>query len=199
MNMLIDRLPKTVPIGGKDVPIRTDFRISMMFELLMTDAARTDEEKIIGALNLYYKEMPSDLNEAAEQMILFYKCGKEENEYTKKLAESKSERKRVYSFDYDDDYIYAAFLGQYGVDLNSAKMHWWKFRAMFNGLTDDNEFVKIMSYRAIDITRDMSKSQQDFYRKMKRIHEIPQSKEEQEKQNQIEQILMHGGDLSGLL
>ena len=197
--MLIDRLPKTVVIGGKDVPIRTDFRISMMFELLMTDEARTEKEKIIGALNLYYKELPSDLNEAAEQIIWFYKCGKEENEYTKKLAESRSERKRVYSFDYDDDYIYAAFLGQYGVDLNKARMHWWKFRAMFNGLTDDNEFVKIMSYRAIDITKDMSKSQQDFYRKMKRIHEIPQSKEEQEKQSQIEQILMHGGDISGLL
>lgn len=200
MNMLIDPLPKKVEISGKKYEIRSDFRISILFELMMLDPEVPDDMKVVNGLNLYYPELPGDIEEASNKMVWFYKRGKEDNAYTKKLAEKEVEKDRIYSFDYDDDYIYAAFLYQYGIDLNNIKyMHWWKFRAMFNSLTDENEFVKIMGYRAMDITKDMSKEQQKFYRKMKKIHEIPKSKDEAEKQEQIESILMNGGDLSGLI
>lgn len=200
MNMLIDPLPKRVDIGGKSYEIRTDFRISILFEIMMLDPEVPDDMKVVNGLNLYYPKLPGDIEEACDKMLWFYKCGREDNAYVKKLAESKSEDKRVYSFDYDDDYIYAAFLRQYGIDLNGVKhLHWWKFKAMFNSLTDDNEFVKIMGYRAVDITKDMSKDQQRFYRKMKKIHEIPLPKSEQEKQDAITEALMNGGDLTGLL
>ena len=42
-------------------------------------------------------------------------------------------------------------------------------------------------------------SQQDFYRKMKRIHALPARREEQELQDELEQILLRGGSLKEFL
>ena len=113
---------------------------------------------------------------------------------------ARKSKTRVYSFEYDDDYIYAAFMTQYGIDLQDIEyMHWWKFRAMFNSLTNQNEFVKIMEYRSIDLKDDMPKEQKSFYRKMKRIHALPSMDDEDERTNAIAEALMGDGDLSGLL
>lgn len=106
----------------------------------------------------------------------------------------------MYSFEYDDDYIYAAFMTQYGIDLNSIEyMHWWKFRSMFNSLTNQCEFVKIMEYRSIDLKDNMPKEQKAFYRKMKRIYALPSMDDEDKRTNAIAEALMGSGDLSGNL
>ena len=55
MNLLIDLLPTTVDIEGIEYEINSDFRTSILFELLMQDVEIEDEEKIIQALQLYYK------------------------------------------------------------------------------------------------------------------------------------------------
>lgn len=46
MNLLIDKLPDTVNVGDAVYPIRTDFRISVMFELLMQDEELSSIEKL---------------------------------------------------------------------------------------------------------------------------------------------------------
>jgi len=42
MNMLIDLLPEYVELGGAEYPINTDFRVSILFELMMEDASVPD-------------------------------------------------------------------------------------------------------------------------------------------------------------
>ena len=89
---------------------------------------------------------------------------------------------------------------QYGIDLQDVEdLHWWKFRAMFNSLTNQCEFVKIMEYRSIDLKDDMPKEQKSFYRKMKRIYALPSMDDEDERTNAIADALMSDGDLTGLL
>lgn len=199
MNILIDVLPESVMVDGEEYEIRTDFRTSMLFELLMQDNDVEPKEKTKKALKLYYPVIPGNINEAVEAILWFYRCGKEDNPQRQKMNAKKG-KTRVYSFEYDDDYIYAAFMTQYGIDLQDVEyMHWWKFRAMFHSLTNQNEFVKIMEYRSIEIKSDMPKEQQSFYRKMKRLHALPVEKSEDEKMNAIEKALLNGGDLTGLL
>ena len=106
----------------------------------------------------------------------------------------------IYSFAYDDEYIYAAFLDQYGVDLQDVpSLHWWKFKAMFQGLKSDNRIVEIMGYRSMEISPQMSKEQKQFYRKMKKQFAIPLPQSEREKLSAIEEALLNGGDVSKLL
>lgn len=199
MNILIDVLPESVTVDGEEYEIRTDFRTSMLFELLMQDNEVKPQDKTKKALKLYYPVIPANINEAVEAILWFYRCGKEDNPQRQKMNAKKG-KTRVYSFEYDDDYIYAAFMTQYGIDLQDIEyLHWWKFRAMFHSLTNQNEFVKIMEYRSIEIKSDMSKEQQSFYRKMKRLHALPVTKSEDEKMSAIEKALLNGGDLTGLL
>ena len=199
MNILIDELPDTVMVGGEEYEIRTDFRISMLFELLMQDGSVEPADKTKQALELYYPVIPGNYKEAVEALLWFYKCGKADNPQKQKINARKS-KTRVYSFEYDDDYIYAAFMTQYGIDLQDVEdLHWWKFRAMFNSLTNQCEFVKIMEYRSIDLKDDMPKEQKSFYRKMKRIYALPSMDDENERTNAIADALMSDGDLTGLL
>lgn len=197
MNILIDSLPESVEVDGENFEINSDFRTSILFEIMMQDNEVDERNKIINALNLYYPVIPENKEEAVKKILWFYRGGKED-----KFVEGKSEKGSndlIYSYDFDDEYIYAAFLDQYGVDLQESYMHWWKFRAMFKSLNEDNEFVKIMGYRAMKITNTMSKEQQEFYRKMKKLHEIPRSKKENKKIEDIEKALLGDGDLSKVL
>ena len=77
MNILIDRLPKTIDVGGKEYKINSDFRASILFELLIQDRALTDEQKIIQALQIYYEEIPEDIEGAINEILRFYSLGKE--------------------------------------------------------------------------------------------------------------------------
>lgn len=198
-NILIDVLPETVWIAGEEVPIETNFRTSILFELLMQDDSLSGVDKTIKALELYFPEIPSDLDAAVDAILWFYGCGKIKDHIRKKMS-SKRAHERIYSFEYDDDYIYSAFVNQYGIDLQDIEyLHWWKFRALFNSLKEDNQFVKIMQYRSMTISPDMPKEQYKFYNRMKRLFALPVSQSESDKLDAIEQELMNGGDLSGLL
>lgn len=199
LNILIDRLPKTVNIGSRDYRINSNFRTSILFEMMMQDSTLTKKDKAIKALQLYFPEIPKDISRAFEKITWFYGCGKTEKESSGSGGEE-IRKSRVYSFEHDDDYIYSAFLFQYGIDLQDTRyLHWWKFRAMFNALTEENQFVKIMQYRSMKISADLPKEQKDFYKKMKKLYALPVSEDEMEKTRAIEEALMNGGDLTGLL
>lgn len=202
MNLLMNKAPDHVKVSKKNVYLKTDFRTSIRFELLMMNDAKTDEEKLRQALKMYYGEHyfhASEVEEAVNGIIWFYTGGKESSKAKKKKNENRSRLSRVYDYEHDADYIYSAFLQQYNVDLQDQQLHWWKFKAMFRALTDQCEFVKIMGYRSIEINNNMTKSQKEFYQKMKKIHALPLPKCEEEKKQAIEEILLNGGDLSAVI
>lgn len=196
MSILTDTLPMNVTIGGKTYPIKTDYRVGIQFEQLMMDDEISPEEKLLKAKRMYFGHRippPSFDEETTDRLIWFYRCGKDE-----KVKSGKS-HERVYDFDYDDKWIFAAFKEQYNIDLTNADMHWWTFRALFDALSEDTEFVKIMGYRAMKIGSKMSTSQKRFYQKMKRLHKLPASKAEETRINDVEQALINRQSLEKVL
>lgn len=165
-NLLIDRLPESVRVNGCEYEIEWNFRTAILFELLMNDPEYSDEEKIVHTLALYYpKEIPNDWGKALDAVIDFYLCG-EENKNTRGTSTNNS-RKANYSFEQDAAYIYAAFLTQYGIDLNEIeKLHWWKFSALFQSLNEEQKICQIMYYRDADL-KGKSKSEKKFLKTMK--------------------------------
>lgn len=202
MNLLMNRAPDYVRVSRKKVYLNTDFRTSIRFELLMTDAMKSDEEKLRQALKLYYGGHyfgSAELEDAVNGIIWFYTGGKDKDQPKAEKKKKKSNMSRVYDYEHDADYIYSAFLQQYNVDLQDQQLHWWKFKAMFRALTDQCEFVKIMGYRSIEINNNMTPSQKEFYQKMKRLHALPLPRSEVEKMQAIEEALLNGGDLSAVM
>lgn len=199
MNILKE-FPVSVYIAGEEYKINSDFRAGLKFELLMQDVNIDDEEKLIKALELYYEKCPSykNMDEAIEKMLWFYLCGNE----IKNTSNHNSRGEEIYSFEHDCDYIYAAFMSQYKIDLYSIDyLHWWKYKALFKGLTEDNEIVKIMGYRSMDLSKIKDKEQKEHYKKLKKMYALPVkvSETEKEKFKEINSILSSGGDVSKVL
>lgn len=183
INILIDNLPTKV----EGMSINSDFRISILFELLMQDNEISDTEKIKQALVLYYPnfEEITDYKKAIENIIWFYKGGKKEKENVdKETKKSNSKDKQIYSYEFDAEYIYSAFMEQYNIDLNSIEyLHWWKFKSLFNCLNENVLFSKIMSYRAMNISKIKDKETRKHYKKMQELYALPDMRSEEEKEN----------------
>lgn len=181
-NLLLDRLPQYSKNGLK---LRTDFRESIKFELLMQDNNLDEQTKVMQALKLYYYDMSKidNLKEAIEDILWFYACGKKKQKVDENKKEGKK-NKQIYSYEFDDEYIYSAFMEQYKIDLNSIKyLHWWKFKALFNNLNENIQFSKIMSYRAMDLSKIKDKDMKKQYRKLKTLYALPDMRSEEEKES----------------
>ena len=182
-NLILDRLPNITPNGLK---IRTDFRESIKFELLMQNSNIEEKDKVTIALNLYFYDIniknEEELKKSVNDILWFYRCSKEE--MTSQGKEIKKETsKRIYSYEFDAEYIYSAFMEQYKIDLNKEHLHWWKFKALFNSLNEEVLFSKIMSYRAIDLSKIKDKDMKKYYKKMKKLYALPDLRSEEEKEN----------------
>lgn len=202
-NILLDYPPDHVTIGDTEYRINSDFRVSILFELLISDPEVPDDRKLLQALRLYYgDDIPPDIPEAIRMIKWFYGGGKKLKDEENK-AEDEEEKASAeppsFSFEHDAPYIYSAFLQQYGVDLVEEDLHWWKFRALLVSLTEDCKFVKIIGYRTMDIDPKLSAKQRAFYEKMKREYRLPLSEAEQKREDAIVAALMGDGNVSGLL
>ena len=116
-------------------------------------------------------------------MLWFYKCGKEEKEETSQKA-TRENVKRIYSYEFDNELIYSAFKDQYGIDLQDIDyLHWWKFKAMFDALKEDNKIVEIMGYRAVNLNKIKDKEMSKHYKKMQKLYALPDMRSEEEKES----------------
>lgn len=176
MNLLLDRLPKE----HNGIKINTDFRVFILFELLMQDNELSDKEKAITAFELFF-DKDVDVEKGLECILWFYRCGKEEKKSNKKTSGKK--QKQIYSYEFDDEYIFSAFLQQYNINLNSIKyLHWWEFKALLQGLNDDTQFVKIMSYRAIDLGKIKDKEEKKRYKELQELYALPDMRTMEQKE-----------------
>lgn len=179
-NILIDLLPVSVQIDGKDYQINSDFRTGILFELLIQDKNVNDIDKISNMLELYYPIIPDNIEEAIDQALLFYRCGATQNQD----RDNKNQKipPRIYDFDFDANLIYSAFLSQYGMDLQDIEyLHWWKFIALFGGLSEQAEIVKVMGYRATDLSKIKNKNERNRIARLKAIYSLPDLLSREEK------------------
>ena len=86
---------------------------------------------------------------------------------------------KVIDYTIDADYIYAAFLEQYGIDLVTSNMHWYKFQALFRGL-HDTKLNEIIGYRLYE-HKDGKKTDHDRQmEELRRAWELPLEADEED-------------------
>ena len=161
MNILLDTLPEEID----GTPINSDFRAMVLLELMLSDPKVPQEMKLPLALSYLYKAPVPDLKKAVDGLMWFYRCGAPEEKPD--AGGGGNSHDRAYDFEADAPDIYAAFMQTYGIDLNSAELHWWKFRALFFGLPEDCKIVKIMGYRTMDL-HGLKGAEKKHYEKLKR-------------------------------
>ena len=182
MNLLCDKTPDTITVSGVEYKINSDFRVWIKFELILTNQIDdTLSAEVLAEIQQLIFKAPCPMNEETVEAILnFYRCGKPPEKHS-----GGGDEKAVFSYDFDDGYIYAAFKEQYGID--------------FQSLNADCMFVKILGYRSMPITSKMSTADRNFYQRMKKLYALPLPQSVQEKYNAIEDALINGKTIDNLL
>lgn len=163
-----------MPIELLGVPVRADFRDMIRLEGLLLDEQLPEVVRYAAALELFYTEPVADAELAWQTMLWFYGGGGNGHTREEKQDNEGAEHKkpRPYDFEQDADLIYAAFWGQYGIDLAEVDfLHWWKFRALFLNLDEQQQISRIMGWRTAD-TKGMDRKTAARYRRLKRIYAL---------------------------
>lgn len=158
MDLTKKSLPNTVSVGGRDFTVYTDFRLWMRFEM---ESSKMQPGELIDVSYLFKNEVPQycDIRE-------LYAFSRPQDELPRQI---KHREEIVLDYAIDADYIYAAFLSQYGINLlDVVELHWHKFLALFKGLKDDEMICKIMSYRCYE----HSEEKKDICEELKQMWKI---------------------------
>jgi hypothetical protein len=122
------RRPSSVWVRGVEYPIKTDFYLWIKFGRMMEGRKTVSPEEFDF---LYEWEIPGDREAGFPELLKFY-----ENRQPLPRPTGKASGVIPYDWKLDSEYIYAAFMQQYGINLVTANLHWFDFRALFNGLVN---------------------------------------------------------------
>lgn len=161
-------LPETVEVEGSLYYIQTSFKYWLKFLELLEN-----KELIPTDFDFIYKSIkPSNRENGLFALMGF--CNPPQP-----LPRFQAGEEGVKAVDYiiDADYIYSAFLEQYGIDLISSDMHWYKFQALFRGL-HDTKLNEIIGYRLYEYTGGKKDSYVRQMEKLRSAWELPMNSDE---------------------
>ncbi len=178
MNLFYEAYPMSVCVGGKEIPIITDFReIVRLIDLLKAEDIEPREKMYF--LLQYFKEQPEDFESAVDALSDFVTmkgfCDQslEECETDEESGEEEL-RKDVYSFSIDYPFIFSAFLQDYKINIRKIQyMHWWEFRMLFSGLSENTEIKRRIMYRSTDLSKIKDKEERKRIAKIQRSIRLP--------------------------
>lgn len=168
MNILVDSLPDSIRINGEDYPVDTDFRTGIEIITAFEDPDLSDNEKAMVLIGRLYKEKPQDLQEAISKGVKFLDGGEDQSD-----SPSSHQGMRLYSFTKDARIIYAAFRQTHGIDLQTERLHWWQFLALFMDLGAETTFSNLVNLRRKVKTGKATKEERKAAREMGDMFEIP--------------------------
>ena len=151
-----------LPDNAGGYPVLTDFREWLGFE------AAWHKGDIVGMVRVY-RQLPPNVETAVKLAAEFY--GGASLPY-KHSNNRQSTALKTVDFLFDSQVIYAAFMAQYGIDLSAVQLHWYKFCALFYGLT--GQIINdICGYRAAEPEKIKDKTRRAEVRRLKRIYAVP--------------------------
>lgn len=136
LNIKEKGLPNAIEVNGKVFFLNTDYRVWLDYPDRMT--ALAEDNSLYKDLFMHEAPFPSE--EVVKALDGFF--------YEKReVPRGSSSGEETINFEIDSDYIYAAFMQAYGIDLIDTDMHWHKFSALLNALPSETVMSQIMSFR----------------------------------------------------
>lgn len=180
--------PQFVKVNDKKYKINTSFRTAIECNTIAEDKNITDLER---GLAIIYKLFGDDgINNPDDyEMLLklaqkYLLCGKE--------YDIENNEKQDMDYVEDMDYIEASFMSDFGIDLTSEDMDWWKFNKLINGLSNSemgnccvlNRVRNLRNLNLNDIKDSKQREQLAKAKKMVALKKTQNKKEMTEKQKE---------------
>ena len=178
MNLFYEEYPKALEVHGEFYPIITDFREYIRL-LDMLKCKELNEIQRIMILGEYFLTDISIDQEAIHALTGFVTMDLKEKENNSDSEEEgegqeETEKKNLFSYEIDYPYILSGFLRDYGIDLETVEyLHWWKFRMLFDGLSDDTEIKQRIMYRGINLSEIKDRDERKRILKIQRSIQLP--------------------------
>lgn len=178
MNLFYEEYPKVLEVHGEFYPIITNFREYIRL-LDMLKCKELNEIQRIMILGEYFLTDISIDQEAIHALTGFVTMDLKEKENNSDSEEEgewqeETEKKNLFSYEIDYPYILSGFLRDYGIDLETVEyLHWWKFRMLFDGLSDDTEIKQRIMYRGINLSDIKDRDERKRILKIQRSIQLP--------------------------
>lgn len=176
MNFFYEELPDTVNVGGERIKIITDFREYIRLLDMLKDQELDFIQKFV-IIQQYFLDDVAVGQEAVSALSGFITMNLNGAEVVEKDGYGNLQekpKKKLFSYSIDYPYILSGFLRDYGIDLIDIKyMHWWKFRMLFDGLSDDTEIKQRIMYRSVDLSEIKDKEEKKRIKKIQKSIQLP--------------------------
>lgn len=193
---MIGGLPETLTVGGREYPIRTDYRDVLQVLEAFSDEELEHIEKWIVAVYLLFEDFSCaddvleavedgfDLGEAVRQISWFLSVGK---------PEEKDRDAPLYDWKQDEQMIFAAVNKVAGREVREADyMHWWTISGYVNSVDKDDFWTFVISIRdKLNKKKKLEKNEREFLNKNRElvILEKRKTREEQELEMRYKALL----------
>lgn len=181
---MIGALPETLPVGGVEYPIRTDYRnILQIFEAFQ-DPELEQTEKWIVAIYLMFEDFSCaddvilsaqdgfSIEDAIKQISWFISAGQPEKQVLEKPT---------YNWKQDEQIIFSAVNKVAGKETRELEyLHWWTFLGYFNEV-GEGTFSFIVGIRhKLNHRRKLEKHEQEYLNNNKDIVKLQERKSAEE-------------------
>lgn len=184
--------PEYIETNNKQYKINTDFRVALACFRAIEDDEINDYARVEAVVSLLLgvekdnkvqipKINVTELDKVLELLVKYLTCNDGEEKKT-------TSNKRDMDFIQDEKYIYASFLSDYNIDLDTIEyMHWWKFCNLISGLTDKCILSRVRDIRNTDLSEYKdSKTKEKLIKAMKSVK--LKEKKTKEEQNAINEF-----------
>ena len=178
------RLPVTVPIGGRDFVIRSDFRVVLDVLMALNDPDLDDEAKGVLILQCMYPRWneipPEHVQQALQAACDFIDCMQ---------ADDGKHKPRTIDWEQDAALIIPSVNKVAHMEVRSLPyLHWWTFFGYFMEI-GEGLLSNVLSIRIKKAThKKLDKWEQEFYRDNKSIIDL-RTRDSEEVREEKESIL----------
>ncbi len=164
---MIYDLPTSLPVGGVEFEIRSDYRAVLDIIIALNDPELTDDEKMQVALCILYPDVENIPNEhcqeALRQCFWFINGGKEDDDQGSNV--------KLVDWEQDFQYIVSPVNRVLGKEIRALEyMHWWTFTGAYMEVGGDCTFAQIVRIRSAKARgKKLDKQDQEWYAKNRHL------------------------------
>lgn len=188
---MIGSLPETLIAGGKEYPVRTDFRNALQVFEAFADEELNRAEKWIVATYLLLEDFSCaddvleavkngfDLEEAVRQISWFLSVGK---------PGEKDRDIPLFDWQQDEQMIFAAVNKVAGREVREAgHMHWWTVSGYVNGVDKDDFWTFVIGIRdKLNKKKKLEKHEREFLNRNRDLVILEKRKDKEEREQEAE-------------
>ena len=185
---MIGDLPTTLLVGGKELEIRTDYRVALRILVAYQDAELDEYEKAEVLIRCLYKEELENIeniDEALKEAVWFLNGGS----YEEAVSGPK-----LMDWEQDEKMIFSSVNKVAGKEVRSEEyIHWWTFLGYMQEI-EEGLFMTVINVRRKKATgKKLDKYEKEFYEKNIDLVKIKPKYTEKEKKEQEELLRMLRG------